>query len=99
MQEQIERIRQQVEACLEEYKLQCGTAFGWRAANPETRAHVISTGTSILCTKWKVGHSGGGFVKAVVDNDLYAAFSRADAINQDCIKFYLMLIHNTSYIP
>lgn len=56
--------------------------------------HIIYIGTSILCTKWNVGYSGGDFAKAVVDNDLSAAFARADHINQHCIRFYVMLMYN-----
>ena len=56
--------------------------------------HIIYIGTSLLCTKWNVGYPGGDFVKAIVDNDLSGAFSRADHINQHCIKFYVMLMYN-----
>jgi hypothetical protein len=56
--------------------------------------HIIYIGTSVLCTKWNVGYPGGDFVKSIVDNDLAGAFSRADHINQHCIKFYVMLMHN-----
>jgi len=58
------------------------------------KEHIIYIGASVLCTKWEVGYPGGDFVKAIVDNDLSAAFSRADNINQHCIKFYLMLMYN-----
>lgn len=56
--------------------------------------HIIYIGTSLLCTKWNVGYPGGDFVKAIVDNDLSGAFSRADHINQHCIRFYVMLMYN-----
>ena len=58
------------------------------------KKHIIYIGTSVLCSKWKVGYPGGDFVKAIVDNDLSGAFSRADHINEHCIKFYLMLMCN-----
>ena len=58
------------------------------------REHIIYIGTSLLCTKWNIGYPGGDFVKAIVDNDLSGAFSRADHINQHCIKFYVMLMYN-----
>lgn len=58
------------------------------------REHIIYIGTSVLCTKWEVGYLGGDFVKAIVDNNLQGAFSRADHINTHCIKFYLMLLCN-----
>ena len=56
--------------------------------------HIIEIGTSILCTKWKVGYPGGSFAKAVVDNNLSEAFGRADDINIHCIRFYVMLMYN-----
>ena len=58
------------------------------------KEHIINIGTSILCTKWKVGYPGGSFAKAVVDNDLSESFGRADEINVHCIRFYLMLMYN-----
>ena len=60
----------------------------------QEQEHIIYIGTSVLCTKWNVGYPGGDFVKAIVDNDLNGAFSRADHINEHCIKFYLMLCNN-----
>ena len=56
--------------------------------------YIIYIGTSVLCTKWNVGYPGGDFVRAIVNNNLEGAFSRADHINTHCIKFYLMLLHN-----
>ena len=58
------------------------------------KEHIVYIGTSVLCSKWKVGYPGGDFAKAIVDNDLSAAFSRADHINEHCVKFYLMLMCN-----
>lgn len=58
------------------------------------KEHIINIGTSILCTKWKVGYPGGSFAKAIVDNNLSESFSRADDINVHCIRFYLMLMYN-----
>ena len=56
--------------------------------------HIVDIGTSILCTKWKVGYPGGSFAQAVVDNNLSEAFGRADDINIHCIRFYIMLMYN-----
>lgn len=95
---QEEKIRKHVDECIDKYKEQCGISFGWRAVNPESREHIVNIGTSVLCTKWEVGYPGGSFVQAIVNNDLREAFGRADSVNQDCIKFYLMLMHNSSYI-
>jgi len=93
---QEERIRKKVDQCIDNYADQCGDAFRLQALR--NRFHIINIGTSILNTKWGVGFPGGSFVQAVVDNDLREAFGRADTVNQDCIKFYIMIIHNTGYI-
>jgi len=55
---------------------------------------IIDMGTSILCMKWNIGHSGGGFAEAVVDNNLMRAVSNADGINLQALKFYTMLMYN-----
>lgn len=93
---QEKKIREHVDRCIDMYQDQCGRAFELHAK--WERDHIINIGTSILCTKWGIGYPGGSFVQAVVNNDLMEAFSRADGINQDCIKFYLMLMYNSSYI-
>lgn len=93
---QEERIREYVDHVIDQYRDQCGREFQ-RHAEWE-RDHIINCGTSVLCTKWKVGYPGGSFVQAIVDNDLQGVVGRADSINQDCIKFYVMLVHNTPYI-
>ena len=93
---QEKKIRKHVDRCIDQYADQCGSNF--ITHSKWDRDHIIDIGTSILCTKWGVGPPGGGFVQAVVDNNLSEAFSRADDVNQDCIKFYLMLLYNTSYI-
>jgi hypothetical protein len=36
----------------------------------------------------------GSFVKAVLDNDLNGAFSRADHINSQVLGFYVTMMHN-----
>lgn len=66
------------------------------AISNESVQHIISIGTSILCTKWKVGYPGGSFVQAVVDNRLTEAFGRADSVNRDCMMFYVSLMTNVS---
>jgi len=43
--------------------------------------HIMDVMVSIMCTRDKTSHAGGGFVQAVVANDLYLALSRADT---DC---------------
>lgn len=93
-----EKIRKHVDHCVDDYKNECGRSFQMHTMIPDSREHIISIGTSVLCTKWNVGYPGGSFVQAVVDNNLHEALGRADSINQDCLKFYSMLIYNTSYI-
>jgi hypothetical protein len=60
------------------------------------RNHIIEIGTSILCTKWKVGYPGGGFVQSFVDNDLMATFLKADSTVYKSLRFFVMLTYNTS---
>jgi hypothetical protein len=43
--------------------------------------HILDVMVSIMCTRDKSSYAGGGFVQAVVDNNLYLALSRAD---MDC---------------
>ena len=50
----------------------------WRM---DVSEHIIDIMVSIMCTRDKSSYAGGGFVQAIVDNDLYLALSRADT---DC---------------
>lgn len=43
--------------------------------------HILDIMVSIMATRDKSSYSGGGFVEAVVANNLYLALSRADS---DC---------------
>ncbi len=40
--------------------------------------HILDIMVSIMCTRDKSSYAGGGFVEAVIANDLYLAMSRAD---------------------
>jgi hypothetical protein len=62
--------------------------------NEDVMDHVHSMCVSILCTKYGVGYPGGGFVQAVVNNDLMGAFGRADHINKKYIGLYVKLLYN-----
>ena len=64
--------------------------------NEENKNHIINIGTSILCTKWEIGFEGGGFVRAVVDNDLMKAVGSADGTSLKGLKFFASLLYNTS---
>jgi hypothetical protein len=65
--------------------------FGY---NEEVMDHIRSMCISILCTKYGVGFPGGGFVQAIVNNDLMGAFGRADSINKKYIGLYVKLLYN-----
>ena len=56
--------------------------------------HIVNIGTSILCTKWGIGPTGGGFVEAVVENNLSRAISNADLTNQHALRFYCAMMYN-----
>ena len=58
--------------------------------------HIINTGTSIMCTRCEIGFPGGGFVQAIVDNDLRGSYAAADSTNALAIRFYVMMIYNVS---
>jgi hypothetical protein len=54
----------------------------------EVSDHIIDIMVSIMATRDKSSYAGGGFVQAVVDNDLYLAMNRADS---DCRKNIFIL--------
>lgn len=56
--------------------------------------HIRGICVSILCTKYGIGYPGGGFVQAIVNNDLMGAFGRADSINRKYIALYVKLLYN-----
>ena len=51
----------------------------WNCEN--VSEHILDIMVSIMCTRDKSSYAGGGFVEAVVANNLYLALSRADT---DC---------------
>ena len=97
---QEERIREAVRARIAEYSIDCRDVAFRSEIAPfiDEREHVVSIGTSILCTKWGIGYPGGSFVQAVVNNDLMETFGRADRINLNAIRFYVSLVYNQSYV-
>jgi hypothetical protein len=60
----------------------------------DEKTHIISIGTSIICTKHEIGYPGGSFVQAIVNNDLQGTFATADSTNINAIRFYLMMLYN-----
>ena len=65
-------------------------------ADTEAKAHVINIGTAIMLNRLGINTYPGSFVQAVLDNDLSAAFMRADSINSQAMKFYAMMMYNLS---
>ena len=59
--------------------------------------HILDIMVSIMCTRDKSSYAGGGFVEAVVANDLYLALSRADT---DCRNniFLLAMCNKNCYL-
>ena len=56
--------------------------------NEDVSEHIIDIMVSIMATRDKTSYAGGGFVQAVVTNNLYLAMSRAD---MDCRKNLFLL--------
>lgn len=63
----------------------------------EVSDHIIDIMVSIMATRDKSSYAGGGFVQAVVNNDLYLAMNRADS---DCRKniFILTMCNANCYL-
>jgi hypothetical protein len=57
------------------------TKFAIEYGFPNVSEHILDIMVSIMCTRDKSSYPGGGFVDAVVANNLYLAMSRAD---MDC---------------
>ncbi len=66
----------------------------WRE---DVSEHILDIMVSIMATRDKTSYAGGGFVQAVVDNNLYLAMSRADV---DCRKnlFLLTMCNMNCYL-
>ncbi len=58
----------------------------WNCEN--VSEHIFDIMVSIMCTRDKSSYAGGGFVEAVVANNLFLAMSRADT---DCRKNLFLL--------
>jgi hypothetical protein len=92
---QKERIKKRVE---EEYEICQVFDPGIRDNNRFGKEPYIDTGVSILSAEWGIGFRPGGFIQAIIDNNLMGAFSRADNINVHGIRFYCHLLRNVEYI-
>ncbi len=67
----------------------------WGYENPSS--HILDSMVSIMCTRDKTSYSGGGFVEAVVANNLYLSMSRADSECRNNI-FLLAMCNMNCYI-
>ena len=67
----------------------------WNCENVSN--HILDIMVSIMCTRHKSSYAGGGFVEAVVANNLYLAMSRADS---DCRSniFLLTMCNMNCYL-
>ncbi len=65
--------------------------------NENVSEHILDIMVSIMATRDKSSYAGGGFVQAIVDNNLYLALSRADT---DCRKniFILTMCNANCYL-
>ena len=57
--------------------------------------HIANIAASVMMTRDKV-MPGGGFAQAIVNNDLKAAFDRADSVIVNAIRFMIYVMHNIS---
>jgi hypothetical protein len=87
LQEYKDRVKQ-------EFDRWYGTQIAVALAEDEMQ-HVLDVGVSVLQTR-DGGIQGGGFVQAVVDNDLTRTYNRADSINRRVIPFYIILLNHVS---
>ena len=58
----------------------------WASEFPKVTEHNLDIMVSIMCTRDKSSYAGGGFVEAVIANDLVRAVTRADTDNLRIIK-------------
>lgn len=93
--EQMDRIKEAVS----EYARRNSYLIPYEIYSDKTQLeHVIQIGTSIMCTKWEVGYPGGGFVQAIIDNDLESSVNRADSTCVECLKFFVTLKNSLGYV-
>ena len=68
--------------------------FEFSHMNEEEKEHIKNIACSIMNARLGIGFEPGGFVQAVIDNNLSRAFANADSINQRALKFYMLMIYN-----
>ncbi len=83
-----------VEAEVKEFYIQNAEYCGVSNLSANEADHIIRIGTSILCTKWKIGYPGGGFVQHFVNNNLIGALGAADSTTIKGFKFFGQIMYN-----
>lgn len=66
--------------------------------DPESLQHLTNIGASIVMNNWGIDTRPGGFVRAIIDNDLEGSVNRADHINLQLLPFYVTLKYNLGYV-
>ena len=89
----LEKLRNEVRTYFQRNWESCGVPAEYTIIE-ETREHILNISCSIIMTKHEFGYPGGGFVQAVVNNDLRSAIRSADHINLKVIPFYVTLMEN-----
>lgn len=59
-----------------------------------TSEHIISIVASVMMTRDGKGYPGGGFVQAIIANDLFQAISRADS---ECYRNLKVIVAANQY--
>jgi hypothetical protein len=59
--------------------------------------HIANIAASVMMTRDKI-MPGGGFAQAIVNNDLKAAFDRADSVIVNAIRFMIYVMHNVQIV-
>jgi hypothetical protein len=68
--------------------------FEFSSMDEDDKDHIKSIACSIMNARLGIGFEPGGFVRAVIDNNLSGAFANGDQINQRALKFYMLMIYN-----
>ena len=70
------------------------SVFEFDKMNQEDKDHIQNIACSIMNARLGIGFEPGGFVKAVINNNLSGAFANGDHANQRALKFYMLMIYN-----
>ena len=70
------------------------SVFEYSTMSQDDKDHIKNIACSIMNARLGIGFDPGGFVKAVINNNLSGAFANADQVNQRALKFYMLMIYN-----